>query len=856
MQRRFQALLILALVASACTQETASPEIPEAPVKEEAVESALIPGSLIIQSDNSAEALQASLSPILGEVSVSRLYPDAGEWEPRHRAAGLDRWFRVNYNPDDQLQTKAATDLSSLPGVVYVEPERRINTTGYFNDPNFDLLWAFNNPGGTSTFTTGIDINVIPVWQNYTTGSSNVIVAVVDKGVELSHPDLAAIAIPAGEKGSKSFVYDNPGYNIVPGDHGTHVAGIIGAVNNNEIGVSGVAGGEDGKGGVRILSCAFMQDDPSDPKKTLQGDAYNAIVWAADHGAVICNNSWGNVYESEADALNGSVGSVGPAIDYFIQYAGCDADGNQLPDSPMKGGLVLFAAGNESWKMGWPAAYDKVIAVGSIRANGERASYSNYGDWVDICAPGGDSGALIYSTVKGGGYDYKGGTSMACPEVAGVAALLVSYFGGPGFTPDMLKERLLKGANPDKAPKYGQIGPLVDALGSFSYGGTTPPNPVQDFSLSAASNNITVSWDVTADADDEKAFGYLVLASKKASDFTDLNVKSLPSSMITLTKETGTAAVGETISATLSSLEFETPYYIAIIAYDYQQNYSAASAVKSVSTEKNNPPVIATDYSGDWSVLPFEKILAKITITDPDEHPFTVDVTPGSTAFTFDNLFAGYQITIVGNGAPSGNYTAHIVATDSFGATTDYAINYTLSPNHAPVIIASADNIIFTEKGSRVTLDMSKFISDPDGETLTYTASTSSQNIVHLSPEGNNMIITSLGYGLVDVQITATDAMGESVSLGFKVLVRNPDVVVQSYPNPVTTSLYITGPDATPAKMDVTILSATGGKVYEASVQASAFESAVVDMSGIAPGVYTLIVNYSGNEYKQTIVKK
>ena len=856
MQRRFQALLILALVASACTQETASPEIPEAPVKEEAVESALIPGSLIIQSDNSAEALQASLSPILGEVSVSRLYPDAGEWEPRHRAAGLDRWFRVNYNPDDQLQTKAATDLSSLPGVVYVEPERRINTTGYFNDPNFDLLWAFNNPGGTSTFTTGIDINVIPVWQNYTTGSSNVIVAVVDKGVELNHPDLAAIAIPAGEKGSKSFVYDNPGYNIVPGDHGTHVAGIIGAVNNNEIGVSGVAGGEDGKGGVRILSCAFMQDDPSDPKKTLQGDAYNALVWAADHGAVICNNSWGNVYDTEAEALEGGVGSVGAAIDYFIQYAGCDADGNQLPDSPMKGGLVLFAAGNESWKMGWPAAYNKVIAVGSIRANGERASYSNYGDWVDICAPGGDSGALIYSTVKGGGYDYMGGTSMACPEVAGVAALLVSYFGGPGFTPDMLKERLLKGANPDKAPKYGQIGPLVDALGSFSYGGTTPPDPVQDFSLSAASNNITVSWDVTADADDEKAFGYLVLASKKASDFTDLNVKSLPSSMITLIKETGTAAVGETISATLSSLEFETPYYFAIIAYDYQNNYSAASDVKSLSTQKNKPPVITTDYSGDWRVFPFETLLAQFTITEPDEHPFTVEATPGSDAFTFVATLTGYQVTIVGNGAPSGDYTAHIIATDSFGASTDYVINYTLAPNHAPVIIASADNIIFTEKGSRVTLDMSKFISDPDGETLTYTASTSSQNIVHLSPEGNNMIITSLSYGLVDVQITATDAMGESVSLGFKVLVRNPDVVVQSYPNPVTTSLYITGPDATPAKMDVTILSATGGKVYEATVQASAFESAVVDMSGIAPGVYTLIVNYSGKEYKQTIVKK
>ena len=856
MQRRFKALLILALVAGACSREAASPVIPEVPVKEEAVESALIPGSLIIQSDSSAEELLASLSTVLGNVSVSRLYPDAGEWEPRHRAAGLDHWFRIQYNPEDLPQTKAVADLSSLPGVFYVEPERRINTRAYFNDPGFDQQWALYNPGGSSSYKAGIDLNVIPVWQNYTTGSSSVIVAVVDIGVEMNHPDLAPVLIPAGEKGSKSFVYDNPGYNIVGGDHGTHVAGIIGAVNNNEIGISGIAGGDDGQGGVRILSCAFMQENPSNPDKPLQGDTYNAIVWAADHGAVICNNSWGHVYDSEAEAFEGNVGSAGAAIDYFIQYAGCDADGNQLPDSPMRGGLVLFAAGNESWRMAWPAAYGKVIAVGAVSANGERASYSNYGDWVDICAPGGGSGSSIYSAVTGGSYGYMNGTSMACPQVAGVAALLVSHFGGPGFTADMLKERLLSGASPDKAPKYGQIGPLVDALGSFSYGGTTPPDPVKDFTLSVASNNISVSWAVTADPDDERAFGYLVMASKTASDFTDLNVKSLPSSIITHIQETGTAAVGETISATLSSLEFETPYYVALIAYDYQNNYSAVSEVKQITTRKNNPPVVSTDYSGDWSILPFETLQVQFTITDPDDHPYTVELTPGSAALTFYETFAGYQVTIAGNGAPSGNYKAHIVVTDSFGATTDYVIDYTLAPNHAPVVIASVDNIMFTEKSARVTLDMSKYVSDPDGETLNYTVSTSSQNIVHLSPEGNNIIITSLGYGLVDVQIVATDAIGESVSLSFKVLVRNPDVVVQSYPNPVTSSLYITGPNATPVSMVVTLLSATGGKVYEATVQASAFDPATVDVSGIAPGIYTLIVTYSGNEYKQTIVKK
>ena len=169
--------------------------------------------------------------------------------------------------------------------------------------------------------------------------------------VQLDHPDLAAACIPGGPQGSKSFVHGEGGYSFPGGDHGTHVAGVIGAVNDNGVGISGIAGGSNGKGGVRILSCAIFMEDPADPEKTIQGDSYNAMVWAADHGAVIANNSWGYVYDSEADAEKGSVGAMGPAIDYFIQYAGCDKEGNQLPDSPMKGGVVIFAAGNEGYRM-------------------------------------------------------------------------------------------------------------------------------------------------------------------------------------------------------------------------------------------------------------------------------------------------------------------------------------------------------------------------------------------------------------------------------------------------------------------------------------------------------------------------
>ena len=120
-----------------------------------------------------------------------------------------------------------------------------------------------------------------------------------------------------------------------------------------------------------------------------------------------------------------------------------DNSGNQLPNSMMKGGVVIFAAGNDGIENGAPANYAPVIAVGAISKDGTKASYSNYGSWCDIAAPGTD----IVSTLPNGQYGNLTGTSMACPHVSGVAALVVSYCGGPGFTNDMLKEKLLKSAN-------------------------------------------------------------------------------------------------------------------------------------------------------------------------------------------------------------------------------------------------------------------------------------------------------------------------------------------------------------------------------------------------------------------------
>ena len=348
----------------------------------------------------------------------------------------------MKYNPQVAL-TKAQSSLEGVAGVEVFEPVRKIRINDF--DDLKSELWGLNNES-----YKGIDINVKSVWENYTVGKESVIVSVVDNGVDINHEDLSANCLPNGKH--YNAIDDN--YVIVPGAHGTHVAGTIGAVGNNGKGVVGVAGGDfaNGKHGVSIMSCQIFKTDVNG--NTTSGSSAAAIKFGADNGAVISQNSWGYTYDADGDgkltgdeynrAMAAKVSSSDKAaIDYFIKYAGCDNDGNQLPSSPMKGGVVFFAAGNDAIQNCAPGSYEKVVAVGSVAENGTRSSFSNYGDWVDICAPGSN----ILSTTPNNGYETMSGTSMACPHVSGVAALIVSHFGGPGFTNDMLKAKLLGSAN-------------------------------------------------------------------------------------------------------------------------------------------------------------------------------------------------------------------------------------------------------------------------------------------------------------------------------------------------------------------------------------------------------------------------
>ena len=394
-------------------------------------------------------------------------------------------WVRIRLD-DEVPVSRAEQEFAALPGVRHAQPIYRIvalDGADYplpsevsepsswegssrempFNDPGLKMQWHYDNDGtmtnaeGETVAVEGADIGLFEAWEMYGAGDPSVIVAVMDTGVFSGHEDLqgnmwvneAELNGTAGkDDDGNGYRDDIHGYDfykkspdVEPGEHGTHVAGTIAAVNDNGIGVSGVAGGTGNGDGVRIMTCAiydYMGYGTATP---------TGYVYAADNGAVISQNSW------NYPMINILPEDMSVAFDYFIDNAGIGPDGEQT--GPMKGGVIIFAAGNEfSPKVGCPSDDPRVITVTSMMADYVKASYSNYGTEADIFAPGGagerdaafPQQGQVYSTGLDNTYTYHSGTSMACPHVSGVAALIVSHYGAnaSGFTNEELKTILLR----------------------------------------------------------------------------------------------------------------------------------------------------------------------------------------------------------------------------------------------------------------------------------------------------------------------------------------------------------------------------------------------------------------------------
>ena len=461
---------------------------------------------------------------------------------------------------------------------------------------------------------------------------------------------------------------------------------------------------------------------------------------------------------------------------------------------------------------------------------------------------------MILSTIPGNGYGIMKGTSMACPHVSGVAALVVSHFGGEGFTNATLRDKLIKGANSQVMSKNAKIGPLVDAFGAMTYGGKIAPYPVTSFTAVPLSNSIRLTFNVPKDKDDKKAYGFTIMASKDKQLLTGLNPSSIPAGVKSAVIMTDDIKVGGEITGVISDLEFEQEYHVAVAAFDYNRNYSALSSVATVQTEANNPPIIATDYEGDYKVKSHELLTVIYRISDPDGHTFTVDFSAGSDAVQWQNNTNGvWQMTITGNADEPGNYEATITVKDSYGEGVVKKIAYEILENQAPVITKDIEDQLFSMAGQKLALDMNDYLSDPDGEILKFNISISNKSVLHINPVENMLHATTLGYGMTDVVIVASDSRGLTCTLTFKVLVKDPSSPMTMYPNPVVDFLNVSTMDMMPTH--IVVVSSTGKTIYDQTTDVSAFEPARIDMTSCAPGQYKVTVEFGDNVYDRSIVK-
>lgn len=368
----------------------------------------------------------------------------------RHRQWGFHLWYEF-YTSNKSDIIPLIRDLQELESIEFAQPVFRIvdgSSDRHFeeicigteqqhkdapatNDPGYANQWSLHNTGQNGG-KPGADIRMPQAW-NITRGHSGVVVAVIDGGIQLDHPDLAA-NIWINDMGLSGYNFANDTTVLSANNHGTHVAGIIAAVSGNATGIAGIAGGSELQGGVKLMSCQVFSDNRT-------GGFHLAPVYAADNGAAISQNSWTYAAPNVYDHL------ALDAIDYFNTYGGGDV---------LQGGITVFAAGNRSSNASFfPAAYSGTIAVASTDNRDKKVSSSNYGEWVDISAPG----DRILSTLNRGGYGVSSGTSMAAPHVTAAAALLISAAPGE-LTANEVIEILLTTADSHYAVNESHAGML------------------------------------------------------------------------------------------------------------------------------------------------------------------------------------------------------------------------------------------------------------------------------------------------------------------------------------------------------------------------------------------------------------
>ena len=851
-------------------------------------------GNVEMQSVPSA---MASAMKYAGAYKMERVFKPAGIYEKRTIAEGLDRWYTIYFDESKDV-AEVLQQFNKAAGVEYAErvlpiarpkftakpytgpaPQTRNQpTASAFNDPLLAKQWHYYNDGSISPRAKkGADCNLKPVWEKYTTGKSNVIVAVVDGGIDITHEDLVDnLYINEKEKNGQAgvdddgngFVDDVYGYNFVEAKdvvggtiqpdndgHGTHVAGTVAARNNNGMGVAGVAGGNGTPdSGVRLMSCQIFRG------KDEQGDAAAAIKYAADNGAVICQNSWGY---SSTSGVTTMPKLLKEAVDYFIKMAGCDENGQQRANSPMKGGVVVFAAGNENKEFAaYPACYAPAVSVSAMAWNFAKASFSNYARWITIMAPGGDQDTFgteggILSTVPKSkvpsGYAYFQGTSMACPHVSGIAALIASYFGRQGFTNEELKSRLITAYRPfnidELNPAYkGKLGKgYIDAEAAFETDTKIAPEKVGTLTLTPDFVDITAEWSIAKDEDKTAAFYRLYISPNDltAENLKDMNFKEINGMGHSL---------GEKLRFTFDNLKDNKAYSIAVVAVDRWGNLSEP-AIQKCTTKLNHAPEVTNFPEKVIELNNNERKTFSFNVADPDGHNWDIRAIGETKGVSYSINQATVTVSLIPV-LQAGSYTCTFVLTDDLGAKSEKSFTFKVIPYMPPKLEQPFANYIIGLDEGPLNISLKGHYTG-SGNQLSYKANVANGGIASVQVSNDQLQIKPLARGVTRVSVLASDGRQTSSDGSFQVRVveRKSAPVYAVYPIPAKTDINaLLNPEVTQAEF--VISSTVGEQVMEATVTPDKNNVAKLDLSKLRPGTYKLTVHTSKGNHTQMFIKR
>ncbi len=577
--------------------------------------------------------------------------------------------------------------------VEFAEPDRLVAPSVVPDDASYGSQWFHR-------------VIESPAAWDGTTGSRSVIVAVCDTGVDSSHADLAANLVL-------------PGYNSADGStntepvmwHGTATAGCVGAVGNNGTGVCGV------NWTVSILPIRISNRSDG---AAYFSDMAEGIRWAADHGARVVNVSYGAAGSYTVDS----------AAAYLRE----------------KGGLLFISAGNDGadGSSTYPD-FPNSLAVGATTSADVRASFSNYGTYIDLVAPG----AGIYTTTTGG-YASVSGTSFSSPIAAGVAALV--FAADPSLTPDECEADLLStctdlgGPGEDNVYGHGRVdaaAAVTAALGGTPDPPDDPANQPPTAVAAASPTTGTAPLNVTLDGSGSTDSDGMIVSY--AWDFGD-----------------GASGQGQTATHTYGS---EGAYTVTLTVTDDDGATDSDSVTVTVTAPTPNAPPTAVASASPASGT------APLKVTFDGRASTDTDGTITSYAWTFGDGASAQGQVVSHAYASAGTYIARLTVTDDDGATDSDTVTVTVSaPNVAPTAVASASPASGTAPLT-VTFD-GRASSDSDGTITTYAWSFGDGG----SAQGQVVAHTYASAGTYIARLTVTDDDGATDSDTVTVTVSAPNV--------------------------------------------------------------------------------